>query len=507
MKTTPRVMILFPNTGSDGVMPLAVGILSAIAKDAGCEVRYVETTFYNKSNTATEDHESTGEFRAVKGRKKSEYPPLQDFYADFKDALSSFRPHVLAVHTNSLEWELIRKIMENVPLPEPSPFVIVGGIHATIDPDSIMAEPFVNAVCVGEGEDAWADLIRVIRDGGEVSSIAGLWVRTAQGVRKNPRRPLIPADRLWNICTDYSLFDERHLLKPYDGEMRCRVLIEYSRGCPFSCSYCVNSALKDSFKGLGQFFRVRPFENFQRGVKQLKNLGAEIMQLQDECFFYNKTADIKLFCDWYGNEIRLPLLLQTRPESVTEEKVRLISGMRIPIQISLGVESGSPRILREICNRHMTIDSVHNAFGLIHRYGLRSSAYCMIGFPTETREEAFQTIRLIREIHPAVAIMSVFYPFQGVPLRKFCVDHGYINGDEPARTFTDNTILRSQPMSPKEIEGIRRCFRLYTKLPGKYLPKVERCERDFENNRELFGELVQRSWSDEALEYCYRGNG
>ena len=501
MKPTPRIMILFPNTGSDGVMPLAVGILSAIAKDAGCEVRYVETTFYNKSNTATEDHESTGEFRAVKGRKKLEYPPLQDFYSDFKGALNSFRPDVLAVHVNSLEWELFRGIMKNVPLPETPPFVVVGGVHATIDPYSVMAESFVSAVCVGEGEDTWAWLIRAICDGNDVSGIAGLWVRTPKGINRNPRRPLIPADRLWDICPDYSLFDGRHLLKPYDGQMRRRALIEYSRGCPFSCSYCVNSALKDSFKGLGQFFRVRPFENFQRGVKQLKERGAEILQLQDECFFHNKTEDIERFCGWYGQEIRLPLLLQTRPESVTENKVRLIAGMQIPVQISLGVESGSQRILRQICGRHMTIDSICNAFVSIHRYGLRSSAYCMIGFPTETRPEAFQTIDLIREIQPTVAIMSVFYPFPGVPLRKFCMDNGYIKGDEAAQTFTEKTVLRGQPMSPEEVEGIRRCFRLYTKLPEKYISRVERCERDFENNRSLFADLVQRSWSDEALKY------
>ncbi len=505
MKTAPRVMILFPNTGSDGVIPLAAGILSSIAKNAGCEVRYIETTFYNKSNTATEDHESTGEFRAVKGSKKSEYPPLTDFYADFENALISFRPDILAVHANSLEWELLRTIMENVSLPVPSPFVVVGGVHATIDPDSVVAEPFVSAVCSGEGEDAWAELIHAIHHGNDLSGIAGLWVRTGKEIHRNQRRQLIAADRLWNIHPDYSLFDGRHLLKPYDGRMRRRALIEYSRGCPFSCSYCVNSALKDSCKGLGQFFRVRPFENFQRGVQQLIQMGAEIMQLQDECFFYNTEGDIGRFCEWYGEEIRLPLILQTRPESITGEKVRFVSGMGIPVQISMGVESGSSRILSEICNRHMTIDSIRNAFELIHRYGLRSSAYCMIGFPTETRKEAFQTIGLIREIQPTVAIMSVFYPFPGVPLRKFCIDHGYMNGDEPARTFTDKTVLRGQPMSPDEIEGIRRCFRLYTKLPEKYLSRIERCERDFDNNRELFAELVERSWSREALEYCCEG--
>ena len=148
----------------------------------------------------------------------------------------------------------------------------------------------------------------------------------------------------------------------------------------------------------------------------------------------------------------------------------------------------------------MSIKTIIKAFEIIHHYGLRSNAYCMIGFPTETREEAFQTIRLIREIQPTIAIMSVFYPFQGVRLRQFCIDRGFINGDEVARTFTDDTILRNQPMSSKEIKNIRRCFRLYTKLPDNDLPLVDLCEQDFEHNRDLFVKLVQRSWSDLPLD-------
>ena len=45
-------------------------------------------------------------------------------------------------------------------------------------------------------------------------------------------------------------------------------------------------------------------------------------------------------------------------------------------------------------------------------------------------------------------------------------------------------------MSPEEIIGIRRCYALYTKLPKEYFPEIERCERDYENNVELYDQLV-----------------
>lgn len=496
-----KILILFPNTSNDGVIPLAVGILSSLAKKRGCEVRYFETTFYNKSNTATEDRESTGEFKAVQGRNKKEYPPLRQMFSDFETAIAEFSPNVLAVHANSLEWEMFKEIMSHVRLPNPVPLVLVGGVHATLKPDAVMAEPYIDVVCMGEGENAWAEFLDTAMVGGDISAIQNLWVRTKHGVRKNPLRPLIPAEQLWNTPIDYSLFDERHLLKPFDGEMRNRGLIEYSRGCPFNCHYCVNSAFRHSYLGLGTFFRVRPFANFQQGVLRLVALGAEILQLQDECFLSNKTENIQRFCTWYAQEIRLPLLLQTRPESITDDKVRMLAEMNLPVQISLGVESGSERILREMCNRKMSIASIQHAFEVIHKYGLRSNAYCMIGFPTETRDEVFETIRLVRGIQPTVAIMSVFYPFVGVPLRQLCVERGFIEGTESARTFTDDSILRNQPLSAEEIKNIRRCFRLYTKLPEKYFPQIEACEKDPAGNRKLFAELVEISWSEEALSH------
>lgn len=477
-------------------MALALGTLSAIAREQGCEVGYFETSFYNKSRTATEDREQTGEFRPV-DRKKEVLLPCGRMAEDLAAMLAAMRPDILAVTANSLEFELFRELLETVHLPDPRPFVIVGGVHATIDPEEVIAHPLVDALCVGEGEASWRELLQCLSAGRGIEGIGNLWVKTPDGLRKNPLRPLMTSEELWATPVDYSFYGERHLMKPFDGKMYRRGLIELSRGCPFNCHYCVNSAFKALFRGQGKFFRVRPFENMQQGVRTLLAMGAEMLQLQDECFFSVRQDLLARFCDWYGREVRLPLLLQTRPESVTEDKVRLVAEMGVPVQVSLGVESGSLRILKEICNRHMSLDSIRNAFALLHKYHLRSNAYTMCGFPTETRAEVFETIRLVREIKPTISIMSVFYPFKGVPLRQYCVDHGYIRGDEKARTFTDESILKNQYMGVEEIKGLRRTYRLYTKLPEGYFPEIGRCERDFAANRELFQRLVELSWSPE----------
>ena len=491
----PRVLLLFPNTSNEGVISLAVGILSGIAKDRGFDVEYFETSFYKKSSSAGEEREQSGEFKPIDREGIFELLPYERLQEDFNEILANYKPDILAVTANSLEYEFFCELIEGVQFTKSKPFIVVGGCHATIAPDEVIKNPYVDALCIGEGEKAWEEFLDRFKTGQDITNISNFWVKTSLSIKKNPLRPLVSEEELWKTNIDFSYFDERHFMKPFDGKVYRRGLIELSRGCPYNCSYCVNSAYKEIHKGLGKWFRLRPFDNFKEGVKSLVQLiDCDMLQLQDECFFTNSYEVIEKFCKWYGKEIKLPLLLQTRPETITDDKVKLVADMGVLVQISCGVESGSERILREICNRRTTLEQIRNAFEIIRKYNLRSNAYTMIGFPTETREDVFKTISLIREIKPDVSIMSVFFPFKGVPLRKFCIKEGYITGNEKARTFTDESILKNQPMSVEEIKNLRRTYSLYTSLPEEYFPKIELCEKDYEEYKDIFNELVSLSW-------------
>lgn len=485
-----RILLLFPNTSNEGVMPLAIGILSTIAKEIGFDVQYFETSFYKKPLSAAEERERWGEFKFFNRESIYELLPYDLLRKDFQETLLKYKPDILAVSANSLEYELFCKMIEGVKFAEPKPLVIVGGVHATVAPEEVINNSYVDALCIGEGERAWEEFLFKLKAAQDIATIKNLWVKTTRNVIKNPLRPLLNEEELWARPLDFSFFDKRHFLKPFDGELYHRGQIELSRGCPYSCTYCVNTAFKNISQGLGKFFRIRPFNSLQKEVKVQVELGAQMLQLQDECFFSARYQILEKFCQWYGREVRLPLLIQTRPETITEEKVELLADMGIPVQISCGVESGSERILRDICKRGTTIKQIKNAFEIINKYKLRSTAYTMIGFPTETREEVFETIRLIRELKVDMSIMSIFFPFKGVPLRDCCIKKGYISGDEKARTFTDMSVLKNQPMSPEEIYNLRRVYSLYTRLPEEYFSKIELCEQNLEQHKGLFNELV-----------------
>jgi len=497
-----KILLLYPNSTNDGVMPLAIGILSGIAKNLGCEVKYFDTSFYQKEGSVPEERERTGEFKLSNRTNSIKLFPYQSLKNDFIETIENFRPDILAVTANSIEFEKFEELIDGIELPYFKPFVIIGGVHPTVAPEEVIKNSFVDALCRGEGEAAWEEFLLHFINNQDFSNIKNLWIKSKWGIKRNPLRRLIREDKLWERPLDYSFFDKRHFIAPFDGKMYHRGQIESSRGCPFICTYCANTAFKGIYKGLGKFVRLRPFDNLVEAIKKQVNMGSEMIQFQDECFLNIPYDYLKDFCKWYGKEIRLPMMVQTRPESVKEKKVKLLADMNIPVQISCGIESGSERILFEICNRKTKLEQIRNAFEIIKKYNIRATGYTMIGFPTETREEAFQTISFVRELDLDISIMSIFYPFIGTPLREFCINNGYITGKEKTVNFTDPPILKNQPMSPMEVYNIRRVYSLYTRLPKEYFSKIELCEKDFDNNRELYNSLISlmyksyyRSWN------------
>jgi len=141
--------------------------------------------------------------------------------------------------------------------------IIWGGVHPTIDPEQCIEE--ADIVCVGEGEGAIIDLVKRMRDGKDYSDIQNLWVKNNTGITKNPGRPLIQdldALPFPSYCNDSYIFINDDKIDKVDRAIEDRLLwIQGSRGCPFVCSFCVNSVTQPLFKDKGKYRRVRSPEN------------------------------------------------------------------------------------------------------------------------------------------------------------------------------------------------------------------------------------------------------
>jgi len=124
----------------------------------------------------------------------------------------------------------------------------------------------------------------------------------------------------------------------------------------------------------------------------------------------------------------LPFWCQTRPETITEEKIKLVEGAGAQ-SISVGVESGSPE-MRKLLNRPMSNKLIINAFEILNKTNLRVCANNIIGIPDETREHIFETIGLNRKLNRKLgkirSMVHIFTPYKGTKFYNLCIQKGYI---------------------------------------------------------------------------------
>jgi radical SAM superfamily enzyme YgiQ (UPF0313 family) len=142
--------------------------------------------------------------------------------------------------------------------------------------------------------------------------------------------------------------------------------------------------------------------------------------------------------------------------------------------------------------RNVTDKTIIKAFDILRDSGIRVSANNIIGFPTETREMIFDTIRLDRRIQPDGVMVSFFSPYKGATLRDICEREGFIKDDTIAEDYRLGPTMDMPQMSSRELRCLHRTFPLYVKFPESEWDGIRRCEEDTPEGNSLFAEYSER---------------
>ena len=120
----------------------------------------------------------------------------------------------------------------------PDKYLLVGGVHATLQPDEVIAGPF-NAMCIGEGEFPTLELCRQLEYNDAPHGIPNVWFKLSDGsIERNQQR-----DFIQNL--DSMPFLDRDMWRPWIIEqISSELSMLLGRGCPYDCTYCSNHALR-----------------------------------------------------------------------------------------------------------------------------------------------------------------------------------------------------------------------------------------------------------------------
>jgi radical SAM superfamily enzyme len=477
------------------MLPPGVGLLSACLKAENHTVELFDTTYYDsveiegERDDADSDQSKTDRLMARPYKMPQEITvKYTNVYDDFEEHIKLFNPDLLALSCTEDMFRLGISLLDRVR--KYGILTIVGGVYPTFAPELVLAYDSVDIVCKGEGEDALVELCDRLERGSDYYDIPNLWFKKEDDIISN-RTEMIDMDA--NPLIDMSLFEDARFYRPMGGQVYRMFPVETHRGCPYKCAFCNSPSQMDMYQqeASSNYLRRKSFDNMRRELLFYKNeMRAEYLYFWADTFFSWKQHEFEEFCELYS-EIGLPFWCQTRPETVTEERFKRLKQIGCD-RVSFGVEHGNTEFRRRHLRRQMQNSSITNALKLVRKIGIPFSVNNIIGFPHETRELAFDTIRLNRTFGADDRNAYPFTPFTGTPLRQVCEELGFVKKTDVVQSMVANGSILDMPQFPRaQVNGLCKTFNMYVNFPEDRWPEIERAEGESEESQKCYDNLKE----------------
>lgn len=492
-----QLLMIYPNQVVKGHKPIGISMISAVLKGAGHDMRLFDLTKYDLGSKIDDwVGEELLEFKKVQNIER-DIPRIrvsfEEVIEELCEEINGYKPDLIGVSAISDFYPLGIRVLNELKTHFKDIPTIVGGIHATVDPESVIEENCVDMICIGEGEEAMLELADRMDAGSDLTRILNIWIKKDGKTHRNePRKPIQDLDKL--PFPDWSIYDEIQFYKPYMGYIYRYGDFELSRGCPYRCSYCVNDYLQRLYQRKGKFHREKSVDRIIEEIVTLKEAyKIEFIKFWDETFLLMKDEKLKELSERYAKEVGIPFVIETTAQSITLERAKILKKMGCA-SISIGMETGNEQLRREVLHKPIKNEVFGDAFRNLNKVGIRTCAFLMFGLPHQTMEDARIDINKVKEYGVDTPSVGYFYPYKGTKLREMCIKENLVSEErlnelekDPvtmART-RESSVLTLLGIDKTELGRIKRCFMLYKELPDWMSPLVDLCGREDEFSKRL----------------------
>ena len=336
------------------------------------------------------------------------------------ECIAELKPDVVAYSSSTGEAKHYLRLNCLIKEKFPSVLTIMGGAHPTFYPD-VIDENSLDAVCVGEGEGPFVDLLRAASDRKSLDDIANIVTRNNKN-KFTIRNLIDDLDAL--PFPDYALLYDNTPMGKYPLKS-----VITSRGCPYDCTYCFNAAWRRIYQGKGKAVRRHSVNYIIDEVQYVKkNWPLSFVKFYDDIFTYRADDWLEEFSQKYKHYINLPFFILTRADLLTEDIVKLLknAGCRT---ISMSIEAGNADIREKMLKRRMSDEQIINAHRLCDRYGIYTFTNCIIGLPGSTIKNDIESIELSVKSKVNWAEFLIFHPYPRTELGQQTIDRGFYKPD------------------------------------------------------------------------------
>ena len=393
---------------------------------------------------------------------------------------------LIGISVMSHYYDAVRQLTRELKSRLPEIPIVWGGIHPTVIPEQCITD--ADYLCIGEGELPLLELCRCLAEGINTKDIPGIWSKTKAAVFENRPAAVItdlnsipPQD--YDLEENYILVSKKELIPLTEKNVRTFLGITYwtmfTRGCPFSCTYCCNDALKKIHKDFAKI-RAKSPEVMMQEITAIKNRFPFIQYInfQDDTLFALSEDEIRAFTESYKKYVNLPFMVPgIQPSVFTEKKFEYLvdAGM---LRARMGIQTGSKKIL-DLYNRKQNNEMVINVSHKLQKFSkkLTMPNYDLIlDNPWETKEDVLKTISLLKELAApfSLNLFSLSF-FPGTSLYAKAINENIIND----KTKLDHYLN----YKPTYLNLVIALFGL-VKVPG-WLLKILLSER-FVNTKRTF---------------------
>lgn len=363
--------------------------------------------------------------------------------ARIRATLNRVRPAVVGISSHTETYPNALAIAELVKAHDPRITVLFGGPHVSILPLDALAEPNIDYVAIGEGEQTAAELLQALEGGSQqetIAGIAGLGHR-ASGVPvlNAPREPLHaasigrPARRLLSL----EFYEDAHNVLTARG------------GCPYRCPFCSASYL------WGGRRRMRPVADILDEVDDLiRDYGARRVFFVDDILTLDRAWLDELMDAIEQRGTRFTWGCATRVDRVDKPMLRRMAETGCT-GIQFGIESGAQEILDSV--KGIRKDDALEAVRCAAEAGINVACSFMIPFPSDTEETLRQTAEFMAQIRAAGGRLLVSYttPFPGTMFYERAEELGLeILTQDWSLYDCKHVVMQTKNLSKQRIEAL-----------------------------------------------------
>ncbi|KLU70619.1 MAG: hypothetical protein RHS_3534 [Robinsoniella sp. RHS] len=388
---------------------------------------------------------------------------LQDIYKK--------KPDVIAFSCYIWNLEYVKILMEDLAKILPDTRIWAGGPEVSFDAVTFLeAYPQVSGVMIGEGEQTFYDLTAYYVRGGELEQIKGIAYRNKQNkIIQNPSNPILDMDTLPFMYGD---------MKDFANKI---VYYESSRGCPFSCSYCLSSIDKK--------LRFRSLSLIEKELQFFLDHKVPQVKFVDRTFNCNHrhAQGIWNYIREHDNGIT-NFHFEIAADLLNEEELQLLGTLRPGlVQLEIGVQSTNMETIQEI-DRVMDFEALKQIVGRIRRgKNIHQHLDLIAGLPYENYDSFVRSFNDVYALKPDQFQLGFLKVLKGSKMHLNAEQYGISYKTRPQyEVLSTRWLSYEEVLKLKAVEEMVEVY--YNSL--QFANTVQFLERAFGSAYEMFEQLA-----------------